>query len=153
MGADTTGILSSKTNIESIKQMIESIATDVEMNSTLVDGLFVINFFKNGNERSLFVDCSTMRNGEIYGIQGVRISLGCWGESVQIIKSLCEAFGGYMDENDSDDEGFYPVNIELYEKNSSMTKEEAFKLKLTNIVGMNNLQKVLQLFEEYKNIS
>ena len=37
------------------------------------------------------------------------ISLGCWGNSVEIIKDIVVQFGGWIDENDCDDKEYYPV--------------------------------------------
>jgi hypothetical protein len=35
--------------------------------------------------------------------------LGCWGDSVEIIKDIVTHFGGWIDENDCDDKEFYPI--------------------------------------------
>lgn len=40
------------------------------------------------------------------------ISLGCWGSSVDIIKEIVAHFGGgWVDDNDCDDEEYYSVNV------------------------------------------
>ena len=38
------------------------------------------------------------------------ISLSCWGNSIEIIKKIASHFGGWMDENDCDDEEYYEVS-------------------------------------------
>lgn len=37
------------------------------------------------------------------------VSLGAWGRSVDIMKDIVSQFGGWIDENDSDDQSFYPI--------------------------------------------
>ena len=40
------------------------------------------------------------------------LSLGCYGDSVEIIKELVAYFGGgWIDENDCDDEEYYPIEL------------------------------------------
>ena len=58
-----------------------------------------------------------MRNGleEMVVSEKTRISLGCFGDSVEIIKAIVERFGGWIDENDCDDEEYYQVK-EKYEE-------------------------------------
>lgn len=43
------------------------------------------------------------------GNNGTYCSLGYWGTSVEILKTLCYRFGGYLDESDSDSEDYYKV--------------------------------------------
>ena len=37
------------------------------------------------------------------------LSLGYWGDSVDIMKAIVEEFGGWLDENDCDDETYYYI--------------------------------------------
>lgn len=42
------------------------------------------------------------------------LSLGCWGNSVDIMKELVAHFGGgWIDENDCDDKEYYPVELNV----------------------------------------
>lgn len=38
------------------------------------------------------------------------ISLGAWGNSVEIIQDIVSQFGGWIDENDCDDKDYYPIS-------------------------------------------
>lgn len=38
------------------------------------------------------------------------ISLGYWGNAVDIIKSIVAEFGGWIDENDCDDKEYYAID-------------------------------------------
>ena len=38
------------------------------------------------------------------------LSIGCWGNSVEILKGICEEFGGWFDENDCDENDFYRID-------------------------------------------
>lgn len=78
--------------------------------------------FKDGEDtRTLFYSYNNMNsyeNIEFYAQNGLEemvksettcISLGCWGNSVDIIKSIVTEFGGWIDENDCDDKEYYPI--------------------------------------------
>lgn len=43
---------------------------------------------------------------------GEYCSIGFWGHNIEIMKSICHYFGGYIDESDSDSEEFYKVDKE-----------------------------------------
>jgi hypothetical protein len=38
------------------------------------------------------------------------LSLGLWGSSIEIMKEIVAQFGGWVDENDCDDEEYYPIS-------------------------------------------
>lgn len=40
----------------------------------------------------------------------IYVSLGCYGSSVEVIKDLANEFGGLIDEDDCDDEGYYYIS-------------------------------------------
>ena len=81
-----------------------------------------IYFTYKGENRMLFYDynnVNSLDNLELYSKLGLAemvqsettlLSLGCWGSSVEILKTLTEHFGGgWLDEDDCDDEEYYPV--------------------------------------------
>lgn len=80
-----------------------------------------IDFKDVEDNRSLFYDYSNINsyeNLEFYSKHGLEdmvksettfIDLNCWGNSVDIIKSIVEHFGGWIDENDCDDKEYYPI--------------------------------------------
>ena len=88
-----------------------------------------------------------------HGIDGIWLSLGCYGKSVEILRFLCESFGGYLDENDCDEDGFYPINFHLFQQSKEYSEMDIFTNKIISEIGYEHLQKVLLLFEEYKRLS
>lgn len=66
-------------------------------------------------------------------METTRLSLGCWGNSVEIMKELCEYFGGFLDTNDSDNKPYYYIPSTQPEKRKEfppviyMTQEELNK--------------------------
>lgn len=63
-------------------------------------------------ESSLDSDCAVKRFKPLWdGAKGcIYDSLSCYGSSVEVIKDLAKEFGGPIDENDCDDEGYYYVS-------------------------------------------
>jgi hypothetical protein len=99
-----------------------------------------INFKDDEENRSLFY-CYTNHNAyenlEFYSEYGLEdmvkeqttsISLGFHGNSVDIIKSLVIEFGGWLDENDCDDEQYYPII-----KNHDGTIKPVFRVTMNDI--------------------
>lgn len=81
-----------------------------------------IYFMREGESRQLFYNYSNVNfyeNIHYYSPLGLTkmveaetttVSLGCHGKSVKIIKELVSHFsGGWMDENDCDDDEFYEI--------------------------------------------
>jgi hypothetical protein len=84
-----------------------------------------------------------------YQINGVLISMGCWGNSKDIAMLLLSKYGGYIDENDCDDKGFELINIDLFEKVKEITSKDIFINKIISQVGFDKLKVILNLFDEY----
>lgn len=111
MGALTIAILKKGTTIGQIKKAISEKYTEIEVAISSVVPDFISIFFQDGeDQRKLIVSFSNSCEKEC-GISGVWIALNKWGNSVEIAKCLCESFGGYLDEDNTDDFGFYPINI------------------------------------------
>lgn len=147
MGVDTKAILRKGTTIEKIEKAISEKYTDVEVKPTLMlDFMYVI--FKDGaDQRQLAVSFTNSCD-----IAGVWISLGKWGNSIEIARYLCETFGGYLDENDCDDEGYYPINFHLYSQGTEFTKLDEFRHKVISEVGYDKLNTVMKLLDEYSEV-
>jgi len=84
-----------------------------------------ISFKYNDTKRNLFYcksNYNTIQDLEYYEKNGMidlvemvksettSISLGCWGSSVDIIKEITTHFGGWVDEDDSDDKDYYYID-------------------------------------------
>ena len=152
MGVDTKAIIRKGVSLEEIKTALEKRYKDVEVVNGGSSEMFRITFWDNGAERMMWVSYSGSCLRDC-GIDGVWLSLGMWGSSVGIMQYLCEEFGGYIDENDCDDKGFEPINIESYEQAKDFTPMDKFRNKVISELGYKNLNKALNLFEEFKTIA
>jgi hypothetical protein len=150
MGVDTKAILRKGTTIEQIEHAISVIYADVKVRASRSDFMYIV--FKDGaDQRSLAVSFTNSCESD-YGISGVWVSLGFGGNSVEIVKYLCETFGGYIDENDCDDQDFYPVNFNLYSQGSEFTKMDEFRHKVIHEFGFNKVNAAMKLLEEYSQV-
>jgi hypothetical protein len=125
MGVDTHGIINRKMDKEEVFNFIRA-AFDIsaEMRFSSNDRNFAYILFKDGIEdRQLVVMSSNDREiNEHSDLEFedstqkdyVWLSLGHWGNSIDIMKRIIAHFGGYVDENDCDDEDYYfiPANSE-----------------------------------------
>lgn len=80
-----------------------------------------IDFFDGKDNRQLFYSYDNTNSYENldyyanYNLDGMvksettYISLGYWNNSVEIIKAIVTEFGGWIDENDCDNEPYYPI--------------------------------------------
>lgn len=148
MGVNTKAILTKGTTIEQIENAISNKFQDVQVHANSSGSVYIT--FKDGeDERSLYVSFANYCEHD-YGISGIWTSLGYWGNSIEIMEYLCETFGGYLNKNDSNEEGFQPVNIELFSKGVEFNPLDEFKLEIIKEVGFGKLKSVLTLFEEYQ---
>lgn len=148
MGVDTKAIIRKGITIEQIEKAISEKYRNVEVESTHTH-LYMRVLFKDGEDprqMSVFFTNACERESNI---SGVLISLGKWGNSVEIARYLCEYFGGYLDESDCDDIGYYPINYHLYSQGTEFTKLDDFRNKVIKEVGYDKLNSVMKLLEEY----
>jgi len=108
MGVSTKAIIRKGTTLKEISDVLSEKYKEVQIISTHSVEYFIITFLDGDKRRGLNV---FTYNTEDEDIDGVRLSLGMWGDSVEIMKYILNVFGGYIDENDCDDEGYYSVNI------------------------------------------
>lgn len=150
MSVDSKAIIRKGVKIEEIHEVLSKKYEDVKVHASQPDFMFII-FKDEGHTRQLAVSYtgSCLREN---GIDGVWLSLGMWGNSVDILRHLCETFGGYLDENDCDDDGFYPINFHLYVNGSEFTEMDLFINKVISKLGYDNLKPAMELFNEFKNI-
>lgn len=150
MGVDTKAILRKGITIEEIEKAMSEKYTDVEVRATHPDFMYVT--FKDGADQRQLAVSFTNSCERDNNIAGVWTSLGKWGNSVEIARYLCEIFGGYLDENDCDDEGFYPINFHLYSQGEEFTKLDEFRHKVIKEVGYDKLKSVMKLLDEYSEV-
>jgi hypothetical protein len=151
MSVDTRAILRKGVTIEQIEKAISEKYTEVKVHTLVAPDFILISFMDGVYKRIISVSLENSYERD-YGIAGVGVSLGFWGNSVKILTYLCETFGGYLDENDCDDEGFYPINFHLYSQGDEFTKLDEFRHKVINSVGYDKINTVMELFNEYKTL-
>lgn len=151
MGVDTKAIIRKGTTIKQIEKAISEKYAEVQVVARQSD-FMQIAFLDGIDQRTLSVSFSNSCERD-NGIAGVWTSLGKWGNSVEIARYLCETFGGYLDENDCDDDGFYPINFHLYSQGSEFTELDKFRHKVIKEVGYDKLDTVMSLLNEYIEIS
>ena len=109
-------------------------------NKWLITSGFINFTSKQGEQRSLFYcynNVNSYENLEYYSEYGLEnmvksettdIMLGCYGDSVEVIKSIVTEFGGWIDENDCDDKEYYPI-----EKDSNGNIKQVFHISMEDI--------------------
>jgi hypothetical protein len=151
MSINTKGIIRKGTTLPEIKEVLENKYGNVGIKSYSDPTLFSL-YFKDGEDQrklSVFVDDVAKRD---YKIDGVTLDLNCWGNSVEIMKLLLSEFGGYLDENDCDDEGFYAINPDKFEEGRESTKADRVITSIIHRLGYDNLSKGLLLFDDIQKI-
>lgn len=151
MGVDTKAILRKGISIEQIEKAMSEKYTDVEVRATSNDFIYLI--FKDGEDQRQLAVSFTNSCERDNGIGGIWCSLGMWGNSVEIARYLCEKFGGYLDENDCDDEDFYPINFHLYEKGTDFTDMDLFRNKVITKFGYKHLNDAVELLNEFSSLT
>ena len=150
MGVDTKAILRKGVTIQEIEKALSDKYTEAEVRATMPDFMYAM-FKDGGDQRKLAI--SFTNSCEIdNGIAGVWVSLSNWKNSVGIARYLCETFGGYLDENDCDDEGFYPINFHLYMQGEEFTKLDLFRHEVISKLGYDNLKVAEELFNKFKEL-
>lgn len=99
-----------------------------------------ITFNDGEDNRSIFYEydnINTYENLEYYSEYGLEdmvkqettlVNMSCWKNSVSIIKGIVAEFGGWIDENDCDDEIYYPV-----EKNPDKSIKPVIRVSMEEI--------------------
>lgn len=73
--------------------------------------------YDNINSFSNLARYSKLGLAEMVQSETTALSLGHWGSSVEILKTLTEHFGGgWLDEDDCDDDEYYPVEAKSIKK-------------------------------------
>ena len=56
---------------------------------------------------------SYLEQGLPDGTYGLLLDFSLWGQAIELLTIICKRFGGYLDENDSDDKPFYKIDKDL----------------------------------------
>lgn len=154
MGADTKAIIRQGVSLPDLANTLHRLGLANEKPEVLTThspSFFQLQF-KYGEEQrllSVHVDDCSYRD---YKINGLLLSLGFWGSSVAILRSLCNHYGGYLMENDcgpAPESDFVPVTIEKYSLGQPPSPQDAFTNKVIAELGYNNLGKALELLAAY----
>lgn len=149
MSVSTTAIIRKGVTIDEIVDVLTNRYGKVDVNSNSNES-FDLHFDDGQDKKNLFVYFGLR---EKTSPDGVYFSLGAWGNSVEIMKHLCETFGGYLDENDSDAVDYYVINPELLMNQKELSPIEQFKLEVINKLGYSNLKPAMELLEKYAKIN
>ncbi len=149
MGVDTKAIIRKGTTVEQIVQFISSKYGDVEVREAGQLTSFMLNFKDGEDKRTLWV---FLHGSPESNIEGVALNFGYWGNSVEIMRGICEHFGGYLDENDCDADGYYPINFHLYQQGEDFTPLDEFRHEVIQKMGFDKLKVAMELFEKFKTI-
>lgn len=69
----------------------------------------LVYYHDNILERDEFEYFKSIGIEELTKQETTAVSLGAWGRSVDIMKNIVSQFGGWIDENDCDNQSFYPI--------------------------------------------
>ncbi|AFF28219.1 gp221 [Sphingomonas phage PAU] len=160
MGLSTKVIINPKTKLSEIITFLETkFKTKVELReaaSGMFSLMFTINLDKSGTKEQrvlyVFMDRTTCRYD--FEIDGILISFNCWGMFKSIADSLCNEFGGMVDYNDCDDEGFITICPEKF-FNSEAPENKELDSVLHEIIlafGNDKVNKFIELSNKYQNV-
>ena len=149
MGSNTKAIIRKGTTLLELKECLESNYESVEIASTHSDDFFRLIFNDGKDRRCLNIFLKDTAKND-YDIDGVLLDLGSHGNSVKIMKTFLEKFGGYLDENDCDDEDFYSINLNEFKKGKKFSKQDLLIQRIIQKLGYENLKITLEIFKEFK---
>ncbi len=147
MGGATKAVLRKGVSADQILSAIQEKYDSEAFIDSVYESHLWINFRENGDYRNMFVN----PNNKEY-IEGVFLSLGCWGNSAEIMKYLCETFGGWTDENDCDKQGYYLINKDAYESGTDFTEVDKLKMRIMAEVGHQKANIIMEILKEYKDV-
>jgi hypothetical protein len=151
MGVDTKAIIRKGTTLKQIKETLEKKYGEVKIRPTSSNYYFTAVFNDGNDQRMLSMFFNDFAKSD-YQLSGVLLSLGYNVKSIEVMNCLLDEFGGYLNEKDSDDEGFKPINIEAYKESVEFTKEDEFRNEIAHKLGYDNIETTMLLFEKYKSI-
>lgn len=121
MSIDTKGIINKKIEAEEIYNFI---VNKIDKNAKFIPERYNssipvqhVVFQDSTGDRTLTIICDSDKGKSEYSKLNftddennyVWLSLGKYGDSIQIMKTIVNQFGGYVDEDDCDDEDYYYI--------------------------------------------
>lgn len=152
MGVDTKAVIRKNVTVDKLVSHIQKKFGKVEIHSTFNEDYFVLIFSDNKDTRQMNVFLNDYAKND-YGIDGILLSLGCWGNSVAIMEYICEEFGGYVMDNDSVGD-FRPVREDLFFTEQLLTELEKFRQKFffMAIKKEINYDEMMKLLDEHESL-
>lgn len=154
MSVDSKAIIRANVSLEQIVSCLSVEYSHVEVVATHIEHFFRFVIGRSNTED--YKKCILWASFDFettfadFGIKGVYISTNYrHPEGVNIVKLLCETFGGYFDECDCDDEDHIPVNVHLLEQIGELSEIDKFKHKAIAKFRFSKLADVLGLLDEY----
>lgn len=143
MGESTKGKLNNRISIRDIEEVIKQNYTHLETRESSKD-FYMISFETGKSRRSLSIYI-----GQNYSTEteiSKWLSLGYNDEAVQIIKVICSYFGGWLDENDCDEQEFYwidKINNLSDIKQLELENENYIFSKLNTVFSYEEIKKII----------
>lgn len=154
MGVSTTSIIRKNVSIQEIQEFISVSYGSCELLTTSIDDYFVCVFSDNQDKRQLNIHTDVDNILCEQGIQGVLLSLGYWGNAVQIMENIANHFGGYVQNNDCIDDFFRPINETKFLQEGDLSKENYFKMMFFRKMNRRNISfnEMSDLLDQHKEI-
>lgn len=128
MGLDTHGLIYPNVSVEEVYAHIVKYVDkeakfhrDSNVSNEFHKDWVIITFTHKNENRNLSCGIFKRYEDDNYDFLGTDhddwytwLSLGCWGNSVDLMRSIVSRFGGWVDDNDCDDEPYYPVPVTEY---------------------------------------
>lgn len=146
MGVNTKFIYDNDITFDEVKSLLENkLNVEISFNPIKAEinyGYFTFKY--NGEDRQFWI----FRNS--YDYEGkTMFDLGAWGHAVEIMRMLGESLGGWLIENDCDNEEKYyieKIDSDIFVKTN---KQKLYSVIAENI-GYDNTEKVLKFIMENK---
>ncbi len=152
MGTSTKAIVPSGTTIENIASVLSDHYHEVSVRKTGNDDFFHVLFNIGPDQRMMSCFFNDYAESD-YGIPGVILSLGFDPGAVKVLRYLCNHYGGYLNENDSNEGEFIPIQMEKFTSSKSLTDLDRFKNKVCAEFGHKKLNTFLIMADEYLKIT
>jgi len=164
MGVSTHGYVSDNVTGTDIFNLITSkfdkdAKFDIQMDKSYGSEIGRIHFkFNKEEDRSLFYclgEVTLDRDMQFENGKYAYLSLGCWGDSVQIMTEIVRCFGGYIDDNNCDDEKeYYVPQTENFEyDNYTKARDEIVKILDNHLSTPLKIQIATQILNHKKDLA
>lgn len=149
MGVDTRAFLNPSVNFTMLLDYFSERGSDPKLHMGHGSDEFAFIFIRGLNgSRQLAVNMPH-DGSKIYGTE---VSLSCNDEAKDIIRGLCEEFGGYYLENDCDDDDYVLIGDDKFNLQMTRTPMSALREEIVVKFGADRLDEILDIARRYSEI-